>query len=180
MLIARGVQQQQQQHEQQSVSLTGGQVEAMLHSLQAVPRLEARMDALGEVIDDMQLRLAQAQAQHACEHKNVMRKVEETAHKTMQRLEALADMLMELRSKQQQQQQQPVRLSRNLNGSSSPSSLLAPALTPRNHKTSHTNATRPPGDSARASEREGWSSSLKTLLCNTASCQQAAVARRGR
>ena len=109
-----------------------------------------------------------------------MRKVEETAHKTMQRLEALADMLMELRSKQQQQQQQPVRLSRNLNGSSSPSSLLAPALTPRNHKTSHTNATRPPGDSARASEREGWSSSLKTLLCNTASCQQAAVARRGR
>ena len=33
----------------------------MLHSLQAVPRLEARMDALGEVIDDMQLRLAQAQ-----------------------------------------------------------------------------------------------------------------------
>ena len=37
----------------------------MLHSLQAVPRLEARMDALGEVIDDMQLRLAQAQAQHA-------------------------------------------------------------------------------------------------------------------
>ena len=65
VLIARGVQQQQQQHEQQSVSLTGGQVEAMLHSLQAVPRLEARMDALGEVIDDMQLRLAQAQAQHA-------------------------------------------------------------------------------------------------------------------